>query len=127
IDLVGIVRDAVDLQQVDAPFGILLQQRVIPGLSGGIVFHAPVGRVPWTRIGGIRRIGDREAAVRDGQVALDRGARYAADDVYAELQPLRVNPVAKGLETRLADGGGQLRRLRSGRGRGHDLIGSHRT
>jgi len=40
-----------------------------------------------------------ETCPRDGQVVFDDLARDAAQDVNAELEPLRVYPVGEGLES----------------------------
>ena len=52
LDLVRMVGDAVHLEEVDAPAGVLLEQRVIPGLTGGVVlarpsWSGPTGRHRW--------------------------------------------------------------------------------
>ena len=54
--LVGVVCDAVDLDQIDSPRGVLVQQRVVPGLAGGVVLHPPTGRVPGAGVGLVGRI-----------------------------------------------------------------------
>ena len=110
LDLVGLVRvvaDAVDLEQVHAPGRILREQGVVPGLPGGVVLYAPVGRVPGAGVRGIGGVPGMVVAARDGQVALHAGARYPAHNVDAEQQSLRVHPVAQRHKAGVLNGGGE--------------------
>ena len=116
------VGDAVHLDQVNAPVCILGQQRVIPGLAGGVVLDAPVGGVPGAGVGGVGGVSGVEGGVGDGQIALDGGARNAADDVDAELEAERMDVVAERLEGGGLGGGLQLVGRSTGLGLGRCLL-----
>lgn len=80
--------------EVDAPGCVLAEERVVPGLPGGVVAHAPVGGVPWARVAGVGHVRGVEAAALDGQVAPHALAGDAAHDVDAEVEPLFVDPIS---------------------------------
>src|SRR5689334_6146464 len=99
--LVWVIRDAVNLQEVDAPFRILPQERVVPGLARLVVFNSPACGIPGTGITLVRCILSLETRPFDRRIARNTFTRDAADDVNAELQPLRVHPVRELFETRV--------------------------
>jgi len=97
-----VVGNTIDLQIIDAPVGILLDQRVIPGLTRGIVLDAPVGWIPGT---GVRRVGHVlrvEGAVGDWKVLCHGFTRNSAHDVNSELEPARMHRCCDRFETDIA-------------------------
>src|SRR5581483_7946392 len=94
-------RDAVNLQEIDTPPGILPQERVIPGLTSLVVFDSPTRGIPGTRIALVRRILRFEIGAFDRRIAQNAFARDAADDVNAELQSFSMDPARELCETRV--------------------------
>src|SRR5690349_7056946 len=92
--LVWVVGDAVNLQEVDTPSGILPQERVVPGLTCLIIFDSPTRRVPWTGIGLVGGILSFEIGTLDWRITQNTLTRNPADDVNAELQSLGVDRVS---------------------------------
>src|SRR5437762_1334830 len=98
---VWVVRNAVNLQEVDTPRGILPQERVVPGLTGLIVFDSPTRRIPGTGIVLVGSILSFEIGTLDWRIAQNAFSRNPTDDMNAELQSLGVDPVSDLLETRV--------------------------
>src|SRR5579884_994879 len=99
--LVRVIRDAVNLQEIDTPAGVLPKERVIPGLTGLVIFDSPARGIPGTRIILVRCILRFEIRTLDRRIAHHTLTRDAADDVNAELQSLSMDPVAELFETRV--------------------------
>ncbi len=90
--LVGMVGNAVDLDEVESPTGILLQHRIVVGLAGGVVLDAVVAVVPRTQVVGVGCVGGVEVGSGNGHVVAHGRLGNSADDVNAEFQTLRVGP-----------------------------------
>src|SRR6185312_5432074 len=97
--LVWMVGDAVNLQEIDTPPSKLPQKRVVPGLTGLVVFDSPTRRVPWTGIILVRCILSFEIRSLDGRIVRNAFTRNPANDVNAEFQSLRVDGIGELLET----------------------------
>ena len=104
---VGVVGDAVDLEEVEAPGGVEAKHGVVVGLAGGVVLDAPVAFVPRAGRCGVGGVNGVEGRAGDGQIGGDDLAGNAADDVDAELEALRVEPVGERFESGAVGRGGE--------------------
>ncbi len=107
---VGVVADAVHLDEVEAPLGVELQHGVVVGLPGGIVGNALVAIVPGARgllVGGV---GGVKARARDGQILRRRPARGIPRTMWMpNLRPCAWTQSASGLKPCSVGGGGEAR------------------
>ena len=96
---VGMVGDAIDFEEVEAPVSVEANHRVVVGLARGVVFDAPVALVPRAGGCGVSGIDGMKPAAGDGKVGGDDLAGNAAHDVNAELEAPRVEPVGQRFES----------------------------
>ncbi len=102
---VGMVRDAIDFDEIQAPACIQRQHGVVIGLAGGVVANTIIAVVPSARVRSVRGVCGMEGRAGDGGVAGDRVLGNAPHDVEAEFQALGVHPLGQRLEAAVTAGG----------------------
>src|SRR5579862_22143 len=89
--LIRMVRNAVNLEEIDTPGCVLTKERVVPRLAGGGVLDSPACGVPRTRVILVGGILSFESRILDRQIAQNTLSRNTANNVNPEFEALCMN------------------------------------
>ena len=105
---VGVVGDAIDLEEVDAPGRVELEHGIVIGLAGGVVFDAPVAFDPRGRATVVSAASAAWKLVPAmGRLAATTWRGMPRTMWMPNLSPWCVNPIGQRLEAGAVGGGGE--------------------
>ena len=109
--LVGVVRNAIHLQEIHSPLCVEPDHRVVERLARRRVADAVIAVIPRAQVGLIGCLGRVKAGVSHRQVRVGHPFGNAPHQVYAEFQPQRMRPIGQRFEPRAARRGREAHRV----------------